>query len=204
VAGSSPAAGSSESLKYFYQNFMIPKHAKRVFKGQVFEIFQWQQKMFNDTKRTFEVAKRIDGASIIATVKDKIVVLKQRHPHTSWYWTVPGGYLDHPGETPKQGALRELLEETGLKPKTMRLWKVYPRGGRIESRLHIFIARDCAKIDDPKLDGGEKIRLEYRTFDEFLKMSDLPDFHNRDLIIEMQRARLSNQAKLRLKKQIFG
>jgi 8-oxo-dGTP diphosphatase len=35
-------------------------------------------------------------------------------------WSPPGGILQ-PGETPRSGALRELREETGLVPRSMRL-----------------------------------------------------------------------------------
>ena len=183
---------------------MIPKHAKKVFHGTVFHIYQWEQQMFNQTTKTFEVAQRIDGASIIGTVKDKIVILKQKQPGTKWYYTLPGGYLDHPGETPKAGALRELREETGMKPKSIKLWKSYPRGGRVKSNIYIFIARDCEVVGEQDLDGGEKIEVQLVSFDQFLQFSDDTTFHNRDLIIEMLRARLDKKKKAEFKKAIFG
>jgi len=53
------------------------------------------------------------------------------------------------------------------------------------------------------LDGGEIIQVQLKTFDQFLKLADNPKFRNRDLIIEMLRARLSQTAKAKLKKLIF-
>jgi 8-oxo-dGTP pyrophosphatase MutT (NUDIX family) len=38
------------------------------------------------------------------------------------FWSVPGGFVD-PGETPEEGAVRELFEEAGLRP-TGPLWLV--------------------------------------------------------------------------------
>jgi len=64
---------------------MIPKHAKRVFTGEFFEVFNWPQKMFDGTTRTFERLKRRDGVSIIAAVNNKIVVLRQKQPGRDWY-----------------------------------------------------------------------------------------------------------------------
>lgn len=183
----------------------IPKNAKQVYKGTVFEIYQWKQKMFGSKTKTFEVAKRLDGVALIATVKDKIVILKEKQPTTSWFYTLPGGYLDMPHEeTAREGALRELLEETGLKPKKLIQWMVDYGGARVQSKFYVFIARDCEKIQQPKLDGGELIKMELKTFDQFLKMSDNPNFKNRETVIELLKARLSTKAKAKLKKQIFG
>lgn len=182
----------------------IPQHAKRVFKGKVFEIFQWEQQMFTERTKVFEFAKRLDGAGIIATVGNKIVVLRQKQPNTSWYYTLPGGYMDEPGESPKQCALRELLEETGLKSKKMKLWKTYKGGGRVHSNYYIFIAQDCQKLAEQELDGGEIIEVQLKSFNQFLKMADEPTFNNWELIPELLRARLYPKKKAELKKLIFG
>lgn len=182
---------------------MIPKHAKRVFKGKVFEIHQWQQKMYDSTTKTFEIAKRQDAASIIAVYKNKIVVLKQKQPTKQWYYAMPGGYLD-PGENPKQAAVRELLEETGLKPKKVKLWKSYKGSARVASNYHIFIAQDCEKVGEQKLDGGEIIEIQLKTFDQFLKFCENEELHNRDIVIETLRASLSPKKKTALKKLFFG
>ncbi len=160
--------------------------------------------MFDGSSKTFEVAKRLDGASIIATQDEKIIILKQKQPDTKWYYTLPGGYMDKKGESPKQAALRELMEETGLKPGKIRLWKSYDRGGRIQSKVHIFIANDCKQVASQDLDGGEKIEVKKVTFEQFLKFSDDVNFHNRELIIYMLQARLSEQKKRQFKKLIFG
>ena len=183
---------------------MIPKHAKKVFHGTVFHIYQWEQKMFNSKVKIFEHAQSHDGASIIAAVGKKIIVLKQKQPTTKWYLSLPGGGLDHPEETPKAGAARELLEETGYKPKTMTLFKKIPRGGRVSSMHYIFIAKDCKKVSEQALDGGELIDVKMYSFDEFLKLSDDPKFHNRDMNLELLRARLTTKSKAALKKKIFG
>jgi ADP-ribose pyrophosphatase len=183
---------------------MIPKRAKKVFHGEIFKIYQWEQKMFDNTTKTFEAGKSLEGVGVIAAVGDKIVVLKQKQPGTKWYYSLPGGYLDDPAETIKQGAARELMEETGLKAKTMKFWKTMPRGGRIESNLYLFIARDCTKVAEQNLDGGEKIQIELRTFEQFLKLSDSNDFHHPRLISEMLRARMSKKNTQAFKKLIFG
>ncbi len=181
----------------------IPKHSKTVFQGVSFQIHQWQQVMFDKSVRTFEVAQNLDTVSVIATVKDKIAVLYQKQPGTKWYYTLPGGYMDVAGENPKQTALRELLEETGLKPKNIRKYQTFEHLGRMHHTLHMFIANDCVETGKQKLDGGEIIHVKYYTFDQFLKLSDNPHFHNYELIIAMLQARLTKAGYKKLYNEIF-
>ena len=50
---------------------------------------------------------------IYALRDDKVLLLKRKKPPYPGYWVAPGGKID-PGESPREGALRELREETGL------------------------------------------------------------------------------------------
>ena len=43
----------------------IPKDARCVFKGVIFEVWQWEQKMFDGSMATFERIKRPDTVVII-------------------------------------------------------------------------------------------------------------------------------------------
>ncbi|MBN2676359.1 MAG: hypothetical protein JXR30_03865 [Alphaproteobacteria bacterium] len=43
----------------------IPSRAKHVFKGVLFDIFQWTQKVYNGEDRLFEALRHQDGAVII-------------------------------------------------------------------------------------------------------------------------------------------
>lgn len=93
----------------------------------------------------------------IAAVGKKIVVLYQRQPGTGWYYSLPGGYLDHFDENPKYGALRELLEETGLEPKKIKLYKTFSNYARVTTSTYLYIAQDCQKVSEPIVEGGEDI-----------------------------------------------
>ncbi len=181
----------------------IPKHAKKVFHGTVFHVYQWEQEMFDSQVKIFEQAKAEDGVSVIAVTGNKIIVLQQKQPGTKWYISLPGGGLDHPGESPKAGAARELLEETGYKAKSLNLLAKIPRGGRVTSQHYIFIAKDCKKIAEQTLDGGEIINVKLLNFEDFLKLSDNKDFRNRDVTIELLRARLTRKSKNAFKNLLF-
>lgn len=184
----------------------IPKHAKRVFKGVIFDIYQWRQKMFDGSYQIFEKATRPDTVIILATHKNKIICLKQKQPNTGWFMSTPSGRMDVPGETPKQAALRELLEETGMKPAKLVLWKKITKQGKVVSTIHFFIARDCYKVAEQSLDSGEKIQIKLLSFEQFLKLPDDPASAHwlAESIIDMLRARLDKNFKAKYKKMIFG
>ena len=65
----------------------------------------------------------------VMVLRDGKVLLGRRHDdpekadselHGEGTWTMPGGKIDF-GESPKDAARRELLEETGIRPKSQKL-----------------------------------------------------------------------------------
>ena len=88
----------------------LPKNAERVFKGVIFDIYQWEQEMFDGSTETFERILRPDLVCLIATVGDKIMVLDQEQPARPPFISLPGGRMDMEGETPLDTAKRELRE----------------------------------------------------------------------------------------------
>src|SRR3989344_5268859 len=91
----------------------MPKSAKRVFKGVVFDVYQWQQQMFDGTYETFEKIKRVDTVIVLPVTKEgKIILTKQQQPNGKPFTRVAGGRVDE-GEGVLAAAKRELLEETG-------------------------------------------------------------------------------------------
>jgi ADP-ribose pyrophosphatase len=181
----------------------IPKHAKKVFKGVIFDVYQWEQKMFDGSFATFERVIRQNTVVIIAIIKNKIVVVKQKQPGTDWFYDLPSGRMDKKGELPKAAALRELKEETGLVPKKIKLWKTYSPSGKVLQKIYFFVAEDCKKVSSQKLDPGEKIEPSYKTFEEFLELSDNPRCFLGPLMIDVLLARIHKKNKEYLKKSFF-
>ena len=71
-------------------------------------------------------------------------------------WTTPGGHLD-PGEKPLAGAVRELLEETGLKVKASQLKPLESREVKPGLLVHGFLYEPSGEVkttmaDDPDLE----------------------------------------------------
>jgi len=182
----------------------IPNKAKKVFKGIIFDVYQWPQKMFDGSIVKFERVTRQSTVVIIPIVGSKIVTVKQKQPGTDWYYDLPSGRMDRKGESPKNAALRELLEETGLKPKTIKLWKTYSPSGKVIQKVYFFIAQGCMKSAKQKLDPGEKIQTQNKTFDEFLKLSDNARCFFGPLMIDVLLARIHTENRKYLQTSFFG
>ena len=71
----------------------IPAHAKKVFSGIRFEIFQWEQELYDGSTTTFERARFHDGAFVIPILPDgNILLTKQEQPaRAGSFYSLPGG-----------------------------------------------------------------------------------------------------------------
>src|SRR3989344_5486213 len=145
----------------------IPPNAKRVFKGEIFEIYQWEQKMFDDSTETSEMAKRPDTVQVMATRGGKLLIAEEEQPHHKRGIGLLGGRIDE-GEEPLAAARRELLEEAGLTTDDWELWRTYDPAIKLDWSIYFYIARNCRKVQEPKLEPGEKITLKEVSFEEML------------------------------------
>jgi 8-oxo-dGTP pyrophosphatase MutT (NUDIX family) len=182
----------------------LPPNAKRVFKGVIFEVWQWEQKLFDGSVATFEKLKRPDTVQVIAVVGDKILIQLQEQPdRPAPFPSIPGGRVDE-GEEPLDGAKRELLEETGYVSSDWVLWKKQQPYSKILWTVHTFIARNCKYQQAPQLDAGEKIETRTLSFDELLELADNPRFYDKELIAAFARARFETKEREAFKAHLFG
>ena len=66
------------------------------------------------------------GVGAIIIEADRVVLVRRGHPPLAGEWSIPGGVLEV-GETLRQAAVREALEETGLRVEVGELLGVYDR-----------------------------------------------------------------------------
>lgn len=163
---------------------LVPPQAKRVFKGIIFDVYQWQQKMFDGSEATFEMLKRPDTIKVLVVKDGKIVLINEEQPDHKPAIEMPGGRHDVPDETELECAQRELHEETGFVCKTWKLLDVQQYHHKIETMLYIYLATDFVRQDEPHLDAGEKISLQLVDYNECLRLSKTPEgkYLPRDLL----------------------
>ncbi len=179
----------------------IPKQAKRVFKGKIFDVYQWQQKMFDGTKATFEMLKRPNTIEVLPIMGGKIILIYEEQPTLPPQYGIIGGRQDK-NETTLECAKRELLEETGLASDDWELWLTREPFNKIEWTMHRFIARNCKKVAEQKLDSGERIQLKPVPFDKFMKIITGNNFRSIDLTLDV--LKLIRRGKLnQFKKKLF-
>lgn len=148
----------------------IPAHAKRVFKGILFDVYQWEQELFDGSRAIFEKLKRPDTVVILPILPDgRIVLIEEKQPGSEVVIGIPGGRIDEDEEVIK-AAKRELLEETGYEAEKYILWDAEQVVNKIDWVIYVFIAKGVKKVADLTLDGGEKITLKPVTFDEFINI----------------------------------
>ena len=100
----------------------LPENAKCVYKGKLFDIYNWEQEMFDGSFETFEAVKRCDSVQVIAvTPNKKLIITKEAQPYVGNFLSIPGGRVDK-GEGHEEAAKRELIEETGIKSKKLIFW----------------------------------------------------------------------------------
>jgi len=184
------------------QKKSIPKNAKRVFRGEIFEVWQWQQKMFDGTTETFEKVKRPDTLQIIPVVGRKILIEKQEQPGHSQFLSLAGGRRDN-NESPLQAAKRELLEETGYSSKDWLLFQKEYQLGHVVFTIYTYIARNCFKKNNPNLDSGERITTKFVNFNQFLALSDNKLFRNHDFVNTLLRIKMDSKRKKQFQNLLF-
>jgi 8-oxo-dGTP pyrophosphatase MutT (NUDIX family) len=149
----------------------IPKNAKRVFEGKIFDVYQWKQRMFDGSEKTFEVLRRPNNVQVLAVIKSKILIQEQEQPGKGRFISLPGGRVE-PGEENLIAAKRELEEESGYISDDWILWQRFQPVVRMAFDVSIFVARNCVKKGTINLESGEKISNKLLSFNELVQLSD--------------------------------
>lgn len=178
----------------------IPENAKRVFKGVIFDIYQWEQEMFDGTKAIFERAKRQDSVTVFSVFPDgRILLNKEEQPGKPPFVAAPGGRVDE-GENLLDAAKRELLEESGYQAKEFIFWFGQNITPKVDWNVYIFIAKGLKKVADLRLDAGEKVEPFPVTLNELIDMQFLEHINSREqeIVLKLFEAKYNPEKKKEL------
>jgi len=177
----------------------LPEKATKVFKGELFDVYQWEQEMYDGTIATFEKVKRPDTVIVFGIFDDgKILLTKQEQPGMKPFISAAGGRVDE-GEDILKAAKRELLEETGYEASEYVLWKAMQPISKVEWCVYVFIAKNLRTTSNLSLDAGEKIEVIAVDFDEFIKMVLQENFDGQEIYKDIAETMFDEEKKNKLK-----
>jgi ADP-ribose pyrophosphatase len=116
--------------------------SKIVFKGAVFGVRRDEVTEPTGVRATREVITHPGSVVVMPVLEDGRIILIQQYRYAArqFLWELVAGRID-PGETVRQGAARELIEETGYRAKRFREFlDIFPSPGFLEERMHILVA----------------------------------------------------------------
>ena len=176
----------------------IPDDAKMVFKGKLFDVYQWEQEQFDGTIKTFEKIKRPDTVVVFPVLDDgKILLTKQEQPGKDPFIGATGGRVED-GEDILEAAKRELLEETGYEAEEYVLWDAQQPASKIEWTVYTFIAKGLKRTTQANPDSGEKIDELPVTLDELIEIGTKKDFNEVEIVHYLYESKFNKEAKDKL------
>lgn len=126
------------------------------YQGKIFAIKERDVYFPDGSKTVFEYCERPTSVSILAfNEKNELLLIKEWRPgYDKNVWFLPGGRADHNHEKPKTAAIREMREETGFRPKKIRLIHKKAPASTLIWDIYTYAARDLVLDPLPK-DKGE-------------------------------------------------
>ena len=145
-------------------------NTKRVFDGKIINLRVDEVLLPNGRKSTREIVEHRGGVGIVAVVDKKIILVKQfRKPLEESILEIPAGKLEA-NEDPYECAIREMEEETGFVPQSLKLLTcIYTTPGFTNEKLYIYFTDDLKK-GTVNMDEDEIIDIEYYELPEILHM----------------------------------
>lgn len=127
-----------------------------------------------DGVRFEQYVLRVPASSTVVVLDDADrVLLLHRHRFVidRWVWELPGGYLD-PAESPVDAAAREVLEETGWRPKSIEpLGSFQPMTSMIDSENYFFLARGAEDTGQAR-DINEARAISWICLDKAIELTE--------------------------------
>ena len=102
-----------------------------------------------------------DAALVVAITSDSHIILKREYRFACGedILECPAGMVES-GEDPLTTAKRELLEETGyVSDQWTWFGATRESTSKLTNRMWLFMARDCKKVSDQRLDQNEQVEV---------------------------------------------
>ena len=165
----------NKKINYLY-NSVKAKHidTKKLYQGRFIDLIEEEYLLPNNKTITRErIIKNMHKEAVIViaiTDDNKYILLAQNRIDNKVSLEFPSGYIED-GETCIEGAVRELLEETGYVSNSVNyLDSYYSQLGIDSSITHIVVANNCIKQYNQTLSPHEYINYMKFTFEELTEL----------------------------------
>jgi ADP-ribose pyrophosphatase len=143
----------------------------RVHSGKVLDLDVDEVREPGDVHGLREVVRQRGSVAALPVLDDGRVVLVRQYRYAvdDFVWELPAGRRD-PGETPEEGARRELEEEVGLRPRALEpLLVFWTTPGFCDEVMHLFRATGLEPVP-PRPEADERIESATFTLEEAMAM----------------------------------
>ncbi len=153
--------------------------SEMIYQGRVFGLRRDEVVEPSGVRTTREVITHPGSVVVLPVLPDgRIVMIRQyRHATRQYLWELVAGRKE-PEETPKQGAARELLEETGYRAKRFKVFlDVFPTPGFLEERMYLLLAEGLTAGEaQPEEDEKIEVRpFKVKDLKQMIKSGRLKD-----------------------------
>jgi len=145
--------------------------SEMIYQGRVFGLRRDEVVEPSGLRATREVVTHPGSVVVLPVLPDgRIVMVRQyRHATRQHLWELVAGRKE-PEETPKQGAARELLEETGYRAKRYKVFlDVFPTPGFLEENMFLLLAEGLT-AGEAQPEEDEKIEVRAFKLKELKQM----------------------------------
>ena len=146
---------------------------RRVHSGRVLDLDVDEIEEPGGVRATREVVRHRGSVVVLAVDdRDRLVLVRQyRYPVDATLWEIPAGRQDA-GESPEEGARRELEEEVGVRAARLEhLLSFYASPGFCDETMHLFRATDLVSVP-ARPEPDESIESRWVTLPEARAMAD--------------------------------
>jgi len=133
-----------------------------VFEGEILKVRVDEIVAADGHRATREVVEHRGAVGIVCVHEGDVWLVRQyRHAPQAVLLEIPAGKLDA-DEDPAHCAARELVEEVGLRPRTLEhLITYYTTPGMTNEQMHLYFTDDVERAE-VNTDPGEVIEIERR------------------------------------------
>ena len=164
--------------------------SKVQYEGPLFTIRSDEVLLPNGDTSYREVVEHCDGVAVLPLDQENkvLTVTQYRYCFGKTLLEIPAGKLD-PGETPEEGALRELKEETGAVPGAFSsLGAIIPACGCYTEVLHLYLAQTL-QMGSQHLDPDEFLNVERIPFAELYERCVAGEIQDAKTVVAVLKAK---------------